>query len=203
MGTSMKQSEMTLIRNRIKEMPYGSAFAISDFLDNVEYENARKCLYRLEEEGMIRRIIRGIYDKPYYSKIIDEYSSPNIDKVAYAIARHYGWVISPSESISLNLLGLSAQVSNNYEYYSSGPYKTYKVGNIDIIFKHKTSKELLNMSYKSQLVVNAIKELGKDIDDSSISIINYQLSQKEKDNLYAETKLVSKWVRDVIKRIYA
>lgn len=195
----MENSQMTFIRNKINAMPQGSAFVVSDFTEEVEYENAKKCLLRLEQEGFIRRVIRGIYDKPYFSKVLNEYSAPNIEEVAKAIARNYNWQIAPSGLTALNLLGLSNQVTNSYEYYSSGQYKTYGIGNIVISFKHKSSKELLNMSYKTSLVIQAIKELGPNIDTQSLSKIKKSLSQKEMRNLLNETNNSIKWIYEIIK----
>jgi hypothetical protein len=36
-------------------------------------------LYRLEKRGEIRRVIRGIYDYPRFSKLLDQPLSPDID----------------------------------------------------------------------------------------------------------------------------
>lgn len=198
---NMNNSRMNLIKDMITNMPYGSVFVVSDFTNFVKYENAKKCLMRLEKEGIIRRIIRGIYDKPYYSKLLNEWSSPNIDFVAAAIARSFNWKISPSGITALNLLGLSTQVVNSYEYNSSGQYKSYEVGNITIEFKHKSSKELLDLSYKTSLVVNAIKEIGPKIDEKSISIIKSNLSTEESKVLLSETSRVTKWIYEIIKKI--
>ena len=56
----MENSQMTFIRNKINAMPQGSAFVVSDFTEEVEYENAKKCLLRLEQEGFIRRVDRRL-----------------------------------------------------------------------------------------------------------------------------------------------
>ncbi len=194
---------MALIKSRIESLPPGRAFVIADFTDVADYENAKKCLLRLEKDHFIRRIIRGIYDKPYFSKLLNEYSSPDIEETAKAIARNYNWQISPSSSTALNLLGLSTQVTNNYEYYSSGQYKTYEVGKNTIKFMHKSSKELLNLSYKSSLVVQAIKALGTEIDNIMILKMQKQLTDLEKRALLEEASGVTKWIYEIIKRICA
>ena len=200
-GTNMEKSQMTLIRDKISSMPQGSVFVASDFTNEAEYENAKKCLLRLEREGFLRRVIRGIYDKPYFSKTLNEYSAPNIEEVAKAIARNFNWQIAPSGLTALNLLGLSTQVTNSYEYYSSGQYKSYQIDKIVIYFKHKSSKELLNLSYKSSLIIQAIKELGPDIDEQAISKIKKNLSQKEMQTLLNESSNVTKWIYEVVKTI--
>ena len=197
----MIDSCMYLIRTRINKLPNGSVFVVSDFTDIADYENAKKCLLRLEKEQVIRRIIRGIYDKPYYSNLINGYAAPKIEETAKAIARNYNWVISPSGLTALNLLGLSTQVPNSYEYYSTGQYKEYRIGKIVISFKHKSSNQLLGLSYKSSLVVNAIKMLGKDIDKQSINRISNHLSKSDKKIILIETRNVTKWIYDIIKRV--
>ena len=197
----MKNSAMTLIRKRISQLPFGSAFVVSDFTDIADYENSKKCLLRLEKELFIRRVMRGVYDKPFYSKLLNEYSTPHIEEVAKAIARNYCWQIAPSGLTALNLLGLSTQVTNAYEYYSSGQYKSYQIGKTTISFKHKSSKELFNLSYKSSLVVQAIKEIGGEIDEKSINIIKNGLTPNEKSVLLRETSGVTKWIYEVIKTI--
>lgn len=192
---------MYIIKTRIEQFAFGSAFVVSDFTDITDYENAKKCLLRLEKDSFIRRVIRGIYDKPYYSNVLKEYSSPNIEEIAKAIARNYGWEISPLGLTALNLLGLSTQVTNYYEYYSSGPYKTYSIGKITISFKHKSSKELFNLSYKSSLVVQAIKTIGVDIDEEMINRFKNLLTAQEKERLLKEANRVTKWIYEIIKRI--
>ena len=194
---------MIQIKNRIDKLPIGSVFVISDFTDIADYENAKKCLSRLEKDNAIRRVIRGIYDKPYFSKLLNEYSAPNIEEVAKAIARNYSWEITPSGSTALNLLGLSTQVINSYEYYSSGQYKTYMIGKVTIKYMHKSSKELLNLSYKTSLVVQAIKSLGTTIDNESINKIKVHLSEKEKSTIVREANGVTKWIYEIIKKICA
>ena len=78
----MTTSSMQIIKNKINRLPFGSAFVVSDFTNNIEYENAKKCLLRLENESFIRRVIRGVYDKPFYSKFLNEFSAPNIEEIA-------------------------------------------------------------------------------------------------------------------------
>ena len=182
-------------------MPFGSVFVISDFTDATEYINVKKCLQRLEKEGLVRRILRGVYDKPYFSKVLNEYAAPNIELVAKAIARNFNWVIAPDGLTSLNLLGLSTQVTNSYVFYSSGQYKTYEIGKITIYFKHKSSKELLNLSYKSSLVVNAIKELRHTLDEQTIIMIRNRLSDSERNKLLIEASGVTKWIYEIIKKV--
>jgi hypothetical protein len=57
------------------------------YTDVMDYETAKKNLTRFEKEGIIRRVMRGIYDKPRYSNLLQENAVPNPEEVAKAIAK--------------------------------------------------------------------------------------------------------------------
>jgi hypothetical protein len=98
-------------------------------------------LHRLEKRGEIRRVIRGIYDYPRFSKLLDQHLSPDIDQVARVLARKFRWRIQPSGATALNFLGLSTQVPARAVYLSDGPDRVYQVGNTALAFEHTALKE--------------------------------------------------------------
>ena len=111
------------IEARVTAAPSGTAFVASDFLDIADSDAVRKALSRLTESGKLRRIVRGVYDCPRYSSLLQEYEAPNIEETAKAIARNFGWQIAPCGDTALNLLGLSTQVPAVWQYVSDGPYR--------------------------------------------------------------------------------
>ncbi|MGN1294772.1 MAG: DUF6088 family protein, partial [Bacilli bacterium] len=113
------------IKERIIASKFGSFFIISDFTDISNYDTARKTLARLEEEKIIVKVYRGIYYKPKFSTLINEFIAPNISDLAEAIARNFEWSITPTGEYALNLLGISTQVPACYSFISSGPYRSY------------------------------------------------------------------------------
>lgn len=121
---------MQTIANKIVARIYGNgrgyAFTVKDFLDIAGSRTTRSALDRIVRNGIIRRLMRGVYEYPAYSKVLDAPASPDPDAIARAIARAYGWTILPSGATALNLLGLSTQVPAAWEYFSDGPTKTYK-----------------------------------------------------------------------------
>ncbi len=126
---------------RIEELSAGEVFIISDFSDIADTTVVRKVLSRLEEDGKIRRIMRGVYDRPEYNNFLGEYVEPVPDKVAHALARNFGWTIVPCGDTALNMLGLSTQVPAVWLYVSDGTYKEYTYNNTTIQFKRTTNKE--------------------------------------------------------------
>jgi hypothetical protein len=115
----MPQKHETKILSRIYGNGRGWAFSQADFADLAARSTIDSALHRREREGLIRRVIRGIYDYPRHSKALGGPTSPNIDQVAHALARKFAWRIQPDGATAQNLLGLSTQVPARAVYLSS------------------------------------------------------------------------------------
>ena len=96
------------------------AFSARDFADLGSRPTVDSALHRLERKGSIRRVIRGIYDRPQFSEVLSTELSPDLDQVAQALARKFGWRIQPSGAVAQNLLRLSTQVPARAVYLSDG-----------------------------------------------------------------------------------
>ena len=189
-----KPDYMNQIENRIAAAPAGNAFITSDFLDIADTLTINKALSRLAESGAIRRIIRGVYDRPYYSHLLMEFAAPDMEQVATAIARNFGWHIIPCGDTALNLLKLSTQVPAVWQYVSDGK--------LQLKFKHASNKDLAAKSYKTALIIQALKALGKErIDDSIRQKLASILSKDELTTAVSETQRGTVWIYEVLKSI--
>lgn len=199
----MKRPEnLNTLRLRIKAAPSGSAFVASDFADITDNAKLGVGLSRLEEEGIIVRIIRGVYYKPEFSKLLGEIIAPSPDTVAHAIARNFGWTIIPCGDTALNLLGLSTQVPSVWSYVSDGAYKEYVLGNTTLKFKRTTNKEISKLSEKTALIIQALKALGKDqINDEVIYKLKARTTAAERKAMLKEAQYATSWIYEVIKQI--
>lgn len=122
--------------------------------------------------------------------------------MAHALARKFGWTIVPCGDTALNRLGLSSQVPAVWLYVSDGTYKEYTYGNTVIRFKRTTNKEISKISYKTALVIQAVKALGKEnITDEIKNKIASTTTDEEKAKMFAEAKYATSWIYDVIKEI--
>ena len=81
------------IQERIRTAAEGSIFVNSDFADIADTETVRRNLNRLVQSGILRRILKGVYEKPEYSEMLKEYVAADPDAVAKALARSYHWKI--------------------------------------------------------------------------------------------------------------
>ena len=197
---------MQSIDNKLVSRIYGHqrgwALSKNDFLDLGSDAAIRKALSRLETKGIVRRVLRGVYDYPRISSLLNETMGSDLDVLASAIARKSGWRIQPSENTALNLLGLSTQVPAKSIYLSDGPSKSYELGNRQLIFKKRALRESGFKHKESELVVQALKALGRDCIDSQIC---RTLSEKWTPDFWQkilrDTRTAPAWVCDIIRTI--
>jgi hypothetical protein len=192
-----------LITSEIKRKEL-STFTAKDFIELGNIRAINKSLERMENSGSIRRIISGVYDIPQYSAVIKEYGEPSIRGVAQALARTNNWKISPSGNSALNDLGLSTQVPAQYIYVSSGPYKNYSIGSIELIFKHTNNRLIYDSTKDTALLIQAIKAIGR----GNITIEQEDnIRDKFRDDsviarILSESKQSPVWIYETIRKIF-
>ena len=197
-----KATNWQLIKDRINKSEIGTVFVATDFVDISDKTSINTYLTRLDEEKLLQRIMRGVYYKPEYNDFLGEYVAPEPDAVAHALARNFGWTIVPCGDTALNLLGLSTQIPAAWVYVSDGTYKEYTYEQTTIKFKRTTNKEISKLSYKTALVVQALKALGKDnVDDTVLTKLKNNLTDSEKQALLTEAKAATSWIYEYIKLI--
>jgi len=197
---------MQAIENKIISRIYGrgKGCVVSpvDFFDLGTAESVRKALSRLEQSGKLRRVLRGVYDFPKFSNLLNKQLSPDVDAVALALARKFNWKISPTGDTALNLLGLSTQVPGRFVYLSNAPSRSYELGNQVLEFKKTTLKEIGFKHHESELLVQALKSLGKDrIDDHLIAKLSKKYKPVTCRKILKDTQMARVWVYETIKKI--
>lgn len=187
---------------RVRGYGKGVAFTPKDFIDLASRETIKQALGRLSESGRIRRIMRGVYDCPAFSAILNSPSCPDLDSAAKAIARANGWTIQPSGETALNLLGISTQIPSTWTYFSDGPSRGYKLNGSAITFKHRTNKETSALSPKTSLLVQALKSLGEEnVDNDVLKKLRSAFDAKELSRALREARYATSWVYEIIRRL--
>jgi Family of unknown function (DUF6088) len=180
----------------------GWAFSQADFADLGSRSAIDLALHRREREGLIRRVIRGIYDYPRQSKILGTAVSPDIDQVAHALARKFGWRIQPDGATAQNLLGLSTQVPARVLYLSDGPNRSYQIGRTSLAFEHTALKEAGFKLRESQLIVQALKAYGEGrVTPKTLDLIRKRLDPALRQKILLDTKTATSWVYAAIQQI--
>jgi len=197
----VKTAEDKLV-SRIYGTGRGWAFSQADFADLGTRAAIDKSLQRLSAKGTVRRTIRGIYDYPKHSERLGRDLSPDLDQVARALARKFGWRIQATGPAALNLLGLSTQVLGRFAYLSDGPDRVYRVGGQELAFEHTVLKEAGFKHRESSLLVQALRTLGPErIDAATVRKLRAFLDGGLKAKVLRDTRTASGWIRDAILRI--
>ncbi|MCC6539116.1 MAG: hypothetical protein IT162_16310 [Bryobacterales bacterium] len=199
---TIQQSVDTQMLSRIYGNGRGWAFSQIDFADLGARSTIDSALHRREREGVIRRVIRGIYDYPRRSKALRGQTSPDIDQIAHALARKFAWRIQPNGATAQNLLGLSTQIPARAIYLSDGPNRSYTVGRTKLDFEHTPLKEAGFKLAQSRLIVQALKAFGEDrITPKVIAQIRKQFDAALRKRVLRDTKTATGWVYAAIQKI--
>jgi hypothetical protein len=198
---AMQSVENTILK-KISGHGRGWAFSPKDFSPLASREAVDLALHRLESKGTIRRILRGLYDYPRFSELLGQQLSPDIDQVAGALARKFGWHIQPSGPAALNLMGVSTHVPGRYVYLSDGPARTYEVAQTELVFENTALKETGFMLRGSALIVQGLKSLGREgITPDIIARIRQWLDPSLRSKVLKDTATVTGWVYEAIRQI--
>jgi len=194
------------IEDKLVSRIYGSgrgwAFSQADFADLGSRSAIDLALHRRKREGIIRRVIRGIYDYPRDSKALRGPVSPDMDQVAHALARKFAWRIQPDGATAQNLLGLSTQVPARIVYLSDGPDRSYTVGKTLLAFEHTALKEAGFKLPESRLIVQALKAYGENrITRKIIAQIRKKFDHTLRKRILIDTKTATGWVYAAIQEI--
>ena len=197
-GQTMKNQ----VLERIRHFHAGRAFVAKDFLDIASRGTVDVALSALVREGKIRRIQRGLYDRPKSNPALGGVLSVDIDQAARALARRFQWTIVPEGAWAANLLGLSTQVPAKIVYLSDGPNKKVSLGRRTLHFKHARPHVFKERGGKPAIVIEALRYLGQEHVDRKVALrLRRVLSDAEKRRLIKATRFGVEWIYDVAKKI--
>jgi hypothetical protein len=178
----------------------GTLYFTDDFLTYGTAKAVSKALERLAASGEIVRVARGIYARLEKDPILGAVR-PGTEAIAEAIRRRDKAKIIPAGAMAMNALGLSTQVPVNVVYLTDGTARTINLGRRKIVFKKTSPKNLATIGKISGLVIQALKEIGKDkVIDGEIHIILEQLKKEEPYRLEHDIKLAPEWIRIIMRK---
>lgn len=195
----MTESVQNRIENKIKSMKKGSIIFPSNF-DNIgNVEAVKKSLLRLKNKKFLVRLAHGIYLYPKQDKLLG-ILYPSIENIATAIADRDKARIIPTGIKALNQLGLSSQIPMNIIFLTDGAARSIVVGKRTIKFKRTTPKNLAVKGEITSLVIQALKEIGKDnVTDEQLINIKKHLKLEKKELIEHDAKLAPAWIAKILK----
>lgn len=183
-------------------MPSASVFSPFDFLDLGGRVAIDQALSRNSRAGLIRKIARGLYDRP---RIDDDLGAipPSADAVAAALARRDHIRIQPSGAHAANLLGLSTQVPVRAVFVTDGRSRTIALGKRKVVLRHVPARTMATAGRMSGTVMHALLWLGRRAanDDAVVETLRRRIAVADRRQLLKDLRYAPTWVAGVMRKV--
>jgi Family of unknown function (DUF6088) len=150
---------------RIDKQGTRAVWTPSDFLDLASRDAVDKALQRLVASGQMRRIDRGLYDRPGHNRLTGQPSPPDPRAVIDAVARRDQIRVLVDGLTAANDLGLTNAVPAKTIVHADARLKTIRLGNLAIEFKPTAASKLFWAGRPAMRLVQALHWL-RDTDSA-------------------------------------
>ncbi|WP_245988109.1 DUF6088 family protein [Sphingobium fluviale] len=144
------------ILDRIGRGAQGAVWTPSDFLDLAGRDAVDKTLQRLVKGSDLRRIDRGLYDKPCFNCLTQNDSAPDPRAVIDAVARRDQIRVLVDGMTAANDLGFTNAVPAKIVVHSEARPKSIKLDNLTITFKQTAASKLFWAGRPAMRIVQAL-----------------------------------------------
>jgi Family of unknown function (DUF6088) len=127
-----------------------------DFIDLGPRAAVDKALQRLVARGDLRRIDRGLYDKPRVSALTGKANAPDSRVVIEAVARRDQIRFVVDGITAANDLGLTTAVPAHVTVLADARLRPIHIGKQEITFKHAAASRLFWAGHPAMRVVQAL-----------------------------------------------
>ena len=171
------------------------------FLDLGGRAAVDKVLSRLAAQGTIRRLTRGLYEYPREHPELGTLS-PDIEKIAKALAGKDRIRLQPAGAYATNLLGLSEQVPAKVIFLTDGPSRTVKIGRQEIQLRRTTPRNMAAAGRLSGLLMQAFRHLGEThITPERVAHLKRTLPAKQRKPLLKDLPLSPAWMHPLFREL--
>lgn len=145
-----------LILDRINQGVARAVWTPADFLDLGGRDAVDKALQRLVKGGELRRIDRGLYDRPQVNSLTQQEGAPDPRAVIDAVARRDQIRVLVDGMTAANDLGFTHAVPAKVVVHSEARPKSIKLGNLAITFNQTAASKLYWAGRPAMRVVQAL-----------------------------------------------
>lgn len=197
----------SLALSRIAGGPPKSVWTAADFLDLGSRDAVDKALQRLVAGGDIRRIDRGLYDKPHHNPLTKQNNPPDPGQVIDAIARRDQIRVLVDGMTAANDLGLTNAVPAKIVVHTDARLRPIKLGNLTITFKPTAASKLYWAGRPAMRLVQALHWLRDTTDMQTLSAQVRALLRRipEADQVRADLAdglpTLPAWMQDLLRPI--
>jgi hypothetical protein len=147
------------ISRRITSNTPFAVWTPTDFLDLGSREAVDKTLQRLERSGQLRRIDRGLYDKPAMNHLTKKPTSPDYRELINVISRRDQSRMLIDGMTAANDLGLTDAVPAKVVIRTDARLRPLRLANLTIEFKPTAPSKLYWAGRPAMRVVQALRWL--------------------------------------------
>lgn len=193
----------TEIRKQIKQLPEGKTFGYDDLrIAKNDYTTAAKALERLQKEGLIKKVSKGVFYKPEqtafgelkpdYSELLRPYLFENGKRVAYetGTSLYNRMGLTTQMAFRIKIASRRRRININRENLKADAVKSYA--------------EVTDSNYETLGLLDAFKDIKK-IPDCSVAqaikrlkVIVKELTEKQRTSLVKYALLYPPRVRALV-----
>ena len=191
------------ISRRVRRAKPGTVFTPALFAGLGGRAAVDKALQRLVARDELRRLSRGLYDKPRQDPLLGTLW-PSVDAVVAALTGKDRLRLQPTGAYAANLLGLSDQVPARVEFLTDGTSRTVKAGPIQIVLKRTTPRQMAAAGRTSGLVIQALRSLGPEhATPKRLKKLRRTLPAAERRTLLDDLTLAPGWMQPTLRALAA
>lgn len=197
------QSTKRSVLSRVYGRGRGSVFSSNEFLDLGSRKSVDMALLRLNKEGTIRRLTRGLYYFPKSSALLGELY-PTVEAVTQAIMARDHVKLQPFGAYAANLLGLSEQVPAKVVFLTDGSARKVKLGKLLLELRPSTSRHMATAGRTSGLVISALRYLGEQhMTPERVDHLRKTLSLEDRKRLIRDLPYAPEWMHQTLRNVAA
>ncbi len=127
---------------------------------------------------------------------------PSAEAVAKALAGRDRTRLQPAGAYAANVLGLSEQVPAKAVFLTDGPSRTVKIGPMTIQLRQTTAKNMAAAGRLSGLLIQALRELGKEhVTPERREHLKRTLPAEKRRELIKDIKLAPAWMHPIFREL--
>lgn len=186
------------IRAQVDMASHGQLFVPADFTVLGSRAAVDKVLSRLVARGKLRRIARGLYDRPGMASGL-----PSAEVIAKALAGNDKLVLQPSGGYAVYLLGLTEAMPARLVFLTNGAPRTVWIGDRQIVLKTGTAKVMACAGRTSGLVIQALRHLKRSgVDERVMEQLRARFSREECASIFvADASFAPAWIAKIMRGI--
>lgn len=191
----------TRIGRSVQRGEPGTVYTAATFTSLGSRAAIDKALQRLVTQGTLRRLSRGLYDKPRRDAVLGPLW-PSVDAVIQAVVGKHKLRVQPAGMYAANLLGLSEQVPAKVVLLTDGASRSVRAGPMQITLKRTSPRNMAAANRLSGLVIQAFKSLGpKHITADRLARLRKTLPAAERAQLLTDLELAPEWMRPMLREL--